>query len=255
MENQAYDELARAEDAHWYHAGRRRLIEYYIDSIRNEFNRPASILDVGCGTGGMLGTLEKYGAVTALELSDHAASICLRKHPSANIKIGSANDLGKLFPGEAFDLVTFFNVLYHEWISDDARVLKEASGLIRPGGFVIINEPAHRFLYRDNDRICLGKRRYTRSGISDILESAGFRTIKSTYFNSISFLPLLFLTALQRAGVYRSSEASDELRPPPFAVNELFKYAMACELALIRLFGGFPFGVSILTVAQKDPRP
>ncbi|MBN2452678.1 MAG: class I SAM-dependent methyltransferase [Candidatus Omnitrophica bacterium] len=255
MDNQAYDDLARVEDTHWYHTGRRKLVEYYMDSIRRGPCHQAGILDVGCGTGGMLETLRKYGAVTGLEISAHAAGICLRKHPSARIRIGSANDLDKTFAGEQFDIVTFFNVLYHEWILDDTRVLKEAFSLVRPGGFVVINEPAYKFLYRDNDRICMGKRRYTVPEIRDIMKAAGFNVARITYFNSISFLPLLLSSMLQRAGLFRSKKASDELGAPPPVVNGLLKFAMSCELAAIKIFGGFPFGVSILAVGRKDIRP
>lgn len=255
MQNQAYDELARVEDAHWYHAGRRKLVDHYIGSIREDLGRDARILDVGCGTGGMFDLLERYGSVTGLELSDHAARLCLEKHPSTDIVTGSANELGTIFAGRQFDLVAFFNVLYHEWITDDAQVLREAASLIRPGGFVIVNEPAYMFLYRDNDKICLGKRRYARSTISALLSQAGFCTVRSTYFNSVSLLPLCVLTALQRAGMCRTNEASDELRLPPPAINGCLSFAMASELAWIRRFGGFPFGVSILTLGRKDPRP
>ncbi len=251
MENQAYDELARVEDTHWYHESRRRLLEYYLDSVKDALPSCAQILDVGCGTGGMLNVLEKYGDITGLEISEYALSLLLKKHPSAKIKIGSANDLDNIFKGQAFDLATFFNVLYHKWIADDVQVLKKAADIVKPGGFIVLNEPAYGFLYRDNDKICFGARRYTKTGIRDILTKAGFRIVKITYFNSLSFLPLVAITALQRSGLIRFKSASNELRRPHRVVNELLKFIMSCELAIIKIFGSMPFGVSVFVLAEK----
>lgn len=251
MKDRAYDDLSRAEEAHWYHSGRKDLVNCYLGYACPRPDRKTRILDIGCGTGGMLGTLEKYGSVTALELSDHAADICVRKHHSARVVRGSANDLGTIFKGEKFDVVTILNVLYHEWIEHDIDVLRQAHALLDKGGHILVNEPAYMFLYRDNDRVCLGKRRYTRGSLAALMRQAGFGHIRSTYFNSVSLIPAFALSCLQRIGFMRTEEASDELFMPPAAINASLKSVMSAELALIKTFGSFPFGVSILAIGKK----
>lgn len=251
MRKEAYDQLYQAEDVHWYHDGRRKLVETYLKCIRNEIGCQLEILDVGSGTGGMFGLLKKYGKVTGLELSDYAIELSRKKHPHATIIAGSANNLSELFPKSSFDLVTFFNVLYHKWIEDDRAVLKQAADIIRPGGYVILNEPAFMCLYRNFDRFAYAIRRYTQSEIDNMLSASGLSLVKSTYFNSISFVPLFMSALLEHLGFIKLRDVSNELRLFPRPINACFKYAMSIERMCINIFGRMPFGVSLLSIGKK----
>ncbi len=251
MQKCSYDELYQTEDNHWYFDGRRKLVDIYLKYIQNEIGQCLRILDVGSGTGGMFGLLKKYGQITGLELSEYAASLSHNKYPEVTLKIGSANNLSELFPKSSFDLVVFMNVLYHRWILDDIEVLKQATNIIKPGGFIILVEPAFNCIYRNNDRICYGVRRYSQSRVSHILSASGFNLVKSTYFNSISFLPLLLITLLQRFSLREPKNKSSELRPLPKFINRCFKWMMLLERLWIITFKKMYFGASILTLGKK----
>ena len=250
MQKKLYDFLYREEGNHWYHCARQDLLRVYFRQIAVEYGRKLRILDVGSGTGGMFNLLEEFGEVTGFEFSEYAAKLCRKKHPNTALRLGSANNLSELFPAQSFDIVTFFNVLYHQWIEDDAKVVKQAASLIRPGGYLILNEPAFKYLYRDNDKFCYGIRRYTEKEIRGILSTAGLSLDKSTYFNSLCFLPVLALSYLQRYGLMKKNTISNELNLLS-GINTLLKYLMVLERIWIRVFGKMPLGVSILSIGKK----
>jgi len=251
MKNEVYDSLNKIESTHWYHHGRSQLVNIYLKRIQAEIGRPIKILDVGCGTGGMYSLLKKYGEVSAIELSDYAAKLAREKYPEADIKIGSADNLSGLFPQSTFDVVTFFNVLYHQWVNDDYLVLKQAVDILKTGGYIIIIEPAFRCLFRENDRLCLGKRRYRRKEMTDLLLRAGLKLCTDTYFNAVSFVPLLISTLLQRSGLVKLTNVPDELNLPFRPINDFLKGIMFMERIGIIAFGKMPFGVSLLCIGKK----
>ena len=60
--------------------------------------RAQSVLDVGCGTGGNLPFLKRYGAkVIGLDSSEEAIALAREKVPGGDIRKGDINDLGRLY--------------------------------------------------------------------------------------------------------------------------------------------------------------
>ncbi len=74
----------------------------------------------------------------------------------------------------AIDTVVCLNVLEH--IEDDRRALREFARLLVPGGRVILQVPAHPFLYGTLDRNLDHFRRYTARGIREKFAAAGLGT-------------------------------------------------------------------------------
>ncbi|MFQ5786550.1 MAG: class I SAM-dependent methyltransferase [Thermodesulfobacteriota bacterium] len=251
MEKQAYDKLYEVEKKHWYHDACRKLVDIYLTYIREELPYDLNILDVGCGTGGMLGVLHKYGNVTGLEVSRYAINLCKKKHPGIDLIQGSANDLKMLFKEETFDIIAFFNVLYHKNIENDFSILKDAYTILKPSGYIILYEPAFKCLYRQNDRICHGVRRYSRDDIRRMMDVAGFNLVANTYFNATSFFPVLMLKWTEGFKNINKEKEVVELKLPAMIVNLLLMKIMSFERLWIRLFKKIPFGTSVLYVGRK----
>jgi SAM-dependent methyltransferase len=178
------------------------------------------------------------------------------KFPGQEFKLGDANHLSELFPPEHFDLITFFNVLYHDWISSEVEVLSQAKDLLKPGGWLLATEPAFSFLHRQHDLQAMGHRRYTLAGFSGLLAKAGLEVAAGTYFNGISFLPSLALALAQRLGhPFRrqaiESSAVRELGTGAGRLNEVLIWAMGWERKVIQTMGSIPIGVSLLSLARK----
>src|SRR5678816_3191691 len=80
MQLHTYPIMYEVEDAHWWYAGRRRIVESLVSAICQTLKtqRPA-ILDVGCGTGANLELLERFGEVEGVDISDDALSFCRQR--------------------------------------------------------------------------------------------------------------------------------------------------------------------------------
>ena len=251
MREVVYEQLARVEDRLWWHECRRRLVRSVLTRLPIPPNAVA--LDVGCGTGGALPLLAEFATrVIGLDRSEHALSRARRKHPEADLRLGDGNDVAEAFAEASFDLVALFNVLYHAWIEDDARMLSHVRGILKPGGLVIITDAAFRCLFRRHDRLDYGKRRYRLGQMRSLLEQAGFEWVNGTYFN-MSCFPLAWVLA--RWDRVRTTDDADtpigELALPPRSINAGMKLLMDLERGLIRLFGRLPLGVSLLCVARR----
>jgi len=249
-----YQQLSEIEDSHWWFVHRRRLAADWLRRIG--FSGGERALDVGCGTGGNMAFLEHYCPCrTGIDISPDALKYCRDRFPDDEFVEGDTNRLGELFPAESFDLITDFNVLYHRWITSEEAVLRQMRGLLRPGGVVLLTEPAFPILFRKHDRQDYGARRYRIGAFRRLLEDCGYVDVRATYFNSLAFVPALLLAVLDRTFGGKDS-ASDEggvtelgLGSP--LVNRAVGGVMRAEIAAIRMFGQMPFGVGLLCTARK----
>ncbi len=251
MEPQTYAQLAAIEDRHWWHRSREKLAAHYIR--RMALPSGAAILDVGCGTGGTTRFLQRSGRVTGVDLSPLAVEHARAKAPEATIVEGDANELGQLFAPASFDLVTLFNVLYHRWVRDDADMLRQIHALLKPGGWLLVTDAAHRSLMREHDVLDMGKTRYTLADFRRYFAQAGFRYVRGQFFNAPA-LPICLMLALKHkwfgSRMPRPNDQIAELNVPPAIINQGMMLYMAVEN---RIFSFLPFslGVTLLVVGRK----
>lgn len=252
MEPHVYSQFAQIEDTHWWFVYRQRLMDVVLADLK--FGADAVGLEIGCGTGGGLNYLKKYCAkVTGMDVSDIALELARKKYPGGDFVKGDANQLLDVFTKEKFDIICIFNVLYHKWVKNDIKVLKDACAVLNPGGYLILTEPAFSFLYRNHDRHVMGQRRYTIKEIKGMLAAAGFEQICATYFNSICFVPTLFISCLERLRIIKTEEGAEvgELKMVGPVLKKIISGVMGLELLFIKLFKTMPVGVTLLTVARK----
>jgi len=92
------------------------------------------VLDVGCGSGTLLGLLKHRGfRVTGLDFSAEAAAIAKAEN-GVDVAVGSLEEAH--FPAESFDVVTLFHVMEHvtnprQVLAEVSRVLKITDGVVR----------------------------------------------------------------------------------------------------------------------------
>jgi SAM-dependent methyltransferase len=254
MKEALYAQVSKIEDEHWWFQHRRQLIADAMPPLIQGILEPA-LLDLGCGTGGNVNFIAKFSKdVVGLEISETALSFARKKYPKQKFQQGDLNDLPKAFPATRFDIVTIFKVLYHQWIKDDVAVLKQVHQVLKPGGYVILTEPAFKILFRNHDIEDFGKTRYVLPEMARNLEQAGFEVTMGTYFNSISFFPALLLSwleKLQKKDFEKTSGEVAELEMPSPILNKIVYSVLALERIWIRIFRKCPFGVSLLCIARK----
>lgn len=106
-----------------------------------------AVLDVGCGSGRLAAALKArcVREVWGLDASPYMLRVAARNFPDVRFVQGLAEDSG--FPAQRFDAVGAC-FLFHELPAVvAARCLKEAARILRPGGLLVICEPAPEQLY------------------------------------------------------------------------------------------------------------
>lgn len=202
------------------------------------------LLDAGCGTGGLLARLAAAlpeAALVGLEI-DAGAALLAREKSGALLAIGSVDRLP--FAADSFDAVLSADVLCHRGV-DEAQALAGFRRCLKPGGLLVLNLPAYRWLASAHDDAVGNARRYGRAELRRRLAEAGFARIRARYWNGFLF-PLMVL----RRKLWRRAGASDvELLPAP--VERVFGAVVALERRLLGAGLSLPFGGSILAVAVK----
>lgn len=242
MEKAEYQVMFAVEKKHFWYRGMGRisntLLRRYLSHRTNN-----TILDAGCGTGGALLFLQKFGKPTGIDISPLALTYC-RKRGLKNIKRSSIEKLP--FSDKKFDLVTCFDVLCQQEVKNDTRALHEFYRVLKPGGILLLRVPAYNWLRSYHDISVHTKHRYTRFEINTLLKEAHFTLLKSSYINTLLF-PLIFL---KRILLHFSPPKHSDVRPVPSFLNQLFFISLLIESSLIRYLD-FPFGVSLIVVAKR----
>jgi SAM-dependent methyltransferase len=238
----AYAAVHAEEDrAHWWFQGRRAILLSELARCLPGGGR--RIAELGCGSGGMLEALARFGTAVGVE-TDPA----LRKHARArglDVRPGSLPDDVPLEAGR-WDVVCLLDVLEH--ITDDAGALRACRRLLAPGGRLMVTVPAYAWLWSRHDELLGHRRRYTAGSLRAAAVAAGFAVERLTYFNTLLAPPIMAVrlarTALGRPG-------HDLGRPAPL-VNRLLARSFAAEARLLRLVS-LPFGISVLLIARAAP--
>jgi len=246
MDPSLYREFAERHEArHWWFVGRRRIIASVLEDLLGT-RRDLRILDIGCGTGGMLPLLSRYGRVTGIDPADAAIRYSRERFDSLGELLQV--DFPREIPdGRDFDLVTLFDVLEH--LDDDAKALLAASTLLRPGGWLLVTVPALRSLWSPHDVINQHRRRYLRQELKERIEGAGFRLQRLSYYNSLLFPAVFGARLLRRRLAHRGDRRSD-FRIGSDWINRRLADLFGVERHLLRHFD-LPIGVSLIAIASR----
>ncbi len=182
MDPTAYESMSAIEDKHWWFVARRRIIASLIE----RFACPpagAKVLEAGCGTGGNLALLARYGKLDAFEY-DPAARAKAAAKQLAEIDFGALPDQVARENG-SYDLIALLDVLEH--IEDDDASLQRLGALLRDKGKLVLTVPAVPSLWSEHDVIHHHHRRYTRRSLEQCIAKAGLKVERIGYFNSLLF--------------------------------------------------------------------
>jgi len=241
MEKDIYHKTAAIEKTHWWFIGRRFIIELILNELFLPKN--ADILEMGCGTGGNLALLAKFGKIYGVELDDTAREYA-RKLGIGTILPGSLPDEIP-FTGQLFDLIVLTDVLEH--VGEDQVALERLYPRLKLGGDILITVPAFPALWSRHDDLHHHKRRYTMERLRTILINAHYNIIKASYINCIMFPAIAGVRLMQR--FLRMADA-DDLKVYSPLINRMLAGLFAGEGHLLK-FVSLPFGLSLLCVGRK----
>lgn len=226
---------------HWWYLGMNAINKSLLDAFLPK-DKKLKILDAGCGPGASLLLLQKYGDALGVDLSSEALRYA-RKF--GRVQKG---DITKLdFGPRSFDLVVCMDVLYHTWVMDESKALKEFSRVLKKGGFLLVREPAYNWMRGNEDRGSLTARRFSKGELAKKLRKAKFRVAQISHANFFLFPLVLTVRLLTMFGIIRGSS---DMALPPKIINSLFFNTLKLEGFLVKYIS-LPWGSSIVSVAQK----
>ena len=229
-----YSQMYEREDHYWWFVARRELALKLLRRCHGK------ILDVGCGTGALMSALpaESFGVDFSPEALRHCAKRGLRR-----VTLADAENLPLL--SESVSGVVTLDTLEH--VADDRAAISEIHRVLAPGGHLVLNVPAFRWLWGPHDIALHHHRRYTKGEVLSLLESAGFHVDLLSY--SVFFLfPLVVGVRLLDRLLQR--DARVRLPEVGTAMNRVLIWLMRIEGALLQKIP-LPVGSSVVAVARK----
>lgn len=244
MSPEEHRRMAGCEDTLWHYAALHGNVRRALE--RAGLPAAPELLDAGCGTGGLLRRLHGWWPAARLqgvELSPFAVGLA-RERTACPVAEGSV--LALPFADESFDAVTCVDVVYQ--LPEPAAAYREAARCLRPGGVLVVNEPAHRWLYSYHDVSVGGRHRFSRRELCALLRGAGLEPVYVTHWNCLP-LPLVWA----RRKLLPAPQGSD-VGDYPWWVAGQMRVMMALERWWLGVGGRFPCGVSVLAAARKPFR-
>jgi len=240
---EAFEDLASAEDSHFWFRSRNRLIAWALGRYFPEASR---LLEVGCGTGVVLAAIgARFPAIelVGFDVSAEALRVARQRVEAELVQLDARSLLFEI----EFDVVCAFDVLEH--IDDDEAALAGLAEATRPGGGLLVTVPQYEWLWGPSDDYARHRRRYRKREIDEKVERAGFTVIRSTAW-VCTLLPIVALSRYRDRLPRAEYDPCRELRILP-GVNRALEFILNTERFVIERGVNLPVGVSRLVIARR----
>jgi ubiquinone/menaquinone biosynthesis C-methylase UbiE len=208
---------------------------------------PIRVLDVGCGTGATLEKFDNHAQATGTDISFEALKFCRKRQLP---RLTQATTEALPFRENTFDLITCFDVLYHQGIASDVKAISTMVQVLKPGGWLLVREPAYDFLKGGlHDEAVHTSRRYSAYQLKRKLELSGLQIKRITYANTF-LLPFAGTKRILERLLHLKniSRADPDLR---FSSRGRMMLGILKFEALLIKRMNLPFGLSLIILAQK----
>ena len=241
MEVEEYARIAAAEDEHWWYRSTRATCEHLL----GPWLRPGGkFLDAGCGPGGNGAWLARHGSAFGIDLAGAGLRFVRERRPELSPAQASITALP--FPDATFDAVLEITVV--TCVPDDGAAVRELARVVRPGGALLLLEPAFRSLRREHDKTVHSIHRYRRAELARLAEAAGLQVERTTYAYSFLAPPAAALAMTDRVRNRSATETGSDVERR--SLDHVFAPLADLERRRLRR-GAVPFGSSVLVLASR----
>lgn len=156
----------------------------FIKKLHRYLPKGGTILDGGCGAGGILLHARDRYECHGIEISSYLVNLANR-NKGLNVKLGDLQSYD--FGSQKFDAITLVSIIEH--LDDPLGVIQKSYELLKPDGVFLLKTPNYqcwnRFFKKDKwvglrppDHIVY----FSPSNLKQILKKAGFKKIKITSY-------------------------------------------------------------------------
>lgn len=246
-----FEPLFAAEERHFWFVARNKVIRALARKALAGIDAP-TILEVGCGTGNVLQTLEKEfptAHLTGMDLFSEGLRFAHQRTHCGLVQADLAVPPLKI----KFDLIGMFDVLEH--IKEDQANIRQIYHLVKPGGLFMVTVPADPRLWSYFDLASHHVRRYTLESLRDTILQAGFVEEFLSPYIAITY-PAIWLgrkvvdTTITSQDMQVQELAEKEFRIIP-VINEIVCAILSLEAAWLSEGQKLPFGSSLVMMARK----
>ena len=219
------------------------------------------LLDVGCGSGTLLGLLKGHGFhVKGVDFSSEASAVAKRDN-GVDVAVGSLEEVH--FPDRSFDVVTLFHVMEH--VTNPRQVLSEVSRILRPEGVVILQVPnieswqfkifGAKWYGLDIPRHVID---YSKNSMLKLLNDSGFLPARIRHFNLRDNAPALAssmfpsLDPLSRIVRYQKRNIRESVSLS-WLRHILYLLCVLCAYPVTILESAFGHGATVMIEARPSP--
>jgi SAM-dependent methyltransferase len=188
-----YEKMARVEQKHWWYRALHRLV---LDSIRRDHRgHDISILDTGCGTGGLMLYLHQQGYthLKGFDLSQHAVEVCHER--GFHVEQCDLREMAGRYPLASADVIVSNDTLCFLNERERAELMEQFFGILKPGGLLILNVPALKAFRGIHDLSVGIGHRFSRSDLHKLIDPHKFHIIRELYWPFL-LSPLVYCVRL-----------------------------------------------------------
>lgn len=215
---------------HWYYKHKFYFIK---KAVKKRALEKATLTDIGAGSALFSRELVNLNLISKIFAVDTGYKVELTE---SNNRITYST----FIPKYQSDFYLLTDVREH--IEEDGQFL---SGVVRDakvGAQFVITVPAHMSLWSGHDVYLKHFRRYNKIQLIKLASSSGLLNVKVRYIYSTVF-PLALLQRRLRSKDVVTSQMRDQSR--------ITSFLLSLVLLPDRIFGLFPFGVSLFLIAEK----
>ena len=164
--------------------------------IRSEMPHYDSHLDIGCGPGTFIGTLESAALSMGVDISADQIAYAQKRYGSPNHQFKRIDPGPLPFEAGSFQVVTIIELIEHLSMKDNLALRREAFRVLQPDGLLLISTPNYASLWPLVERLVnrFGEisyahqhiSRFNRSRLDALVQQAGFSQTRVDAYQFVS---------------------------------------------------------------------
>jgi SAM-dependent methyltransferase len=231
--------LSESDVDHWWFRAKSAFVATALRRTDQSHSRTGWLVDGGAGAGGVSVQLgwdpDRLAIVEGNQFLARQAGIL-------HALLAAQGNVDQLpFADSSIDVVCLLDVIEH--IPDTTAALAEARRVLTRSGRLVINVPAHQWLWSAADEALGHQRRYTRATLKAELTAAGFQPEISTHVFSWLVAPVWLTRRKDSSGAELGLDRSSPMIELAAIVLTRLERALIGRVSI-------PFGTSVLSVAR-----